>query len=251
MRMDRFFRVLGEAFGEAMAENGKFRFDRDGEPGGVPLSELDMADETPDSLKVALRRSDTVKVTAGETLSIEVEGDPEAREGLRFRLEDGTLRIYRPRGGAGGSTINVTMPAPRKIAVGGAGTIQASEIGPDATLAIGGSGLIRARKVAGGSLTAKIGGSGRIEAAGEVEELALSIGGSGKLDAKGLEVERANVRIGGSGKVEFSSDGEVDARIGGAGDIVVHGSPRCSIKAGGAGRLRCVPRQAPAAPEAA
>lgn len=271
MRLDDLFRAFGQALGEAVAENGKFRFDFDGSnlkwngwngdtmeaEGWVRLSDLALDGAAPDTLKVALSKHDLIEVKKGKTLAIKVEGDdagveqdpadgspsaPADRNGLWFRLSENTLRILR-RGPAGdGARIRITVPPLRRIAIGGSGTVDSTRMADEAEVAIGGSGTIRVSKLEGARLSAKIGGSGRIEAAGSVDALDLSIGGSGKLLAPTLEVGSARIRIGGSGKAEFASDGEVEAKVGGVGDIVVHGQPRCSLKASGSGRIRCVPR---------
>lgn len=254
MSIENLFRAFGQAFGEAMAENGKFKFDFDGsgwkgakwKDGGWDedewdtLDSLDLEGAAPEALKIALSRSDTVKVKKGKKLAIKVEGDDS--DGLRFRLTEDTLRIMRRGGSSGDTVIRVTMPAPRKIAIGGSGRVESETLAADAQLAIGGSGHINVAKAKGESLSVKIGGSGTVEASGSVAKLDLAIGGSGKLVAPELEVEEASIRIGGSGKARFASDGVVDAKVGGVGDIVVIGQPRCSLKAGGAGRIRCIPR---------
>ncbi len=244
MNLEHLFRTFGRAVGEALAEGGKFEFKPDGEE-GVALAELDLANARPDRLKVALSRSDVVRVITGETLAITVEGSDETKDALRFKLADGSLAIMRRRGSAGDAVIAVTMPPAARLSIAGAGTIEARELAADAELAIGGSGTIRVTALESEALTAKIAGAGRIELAGTLGSLDLSIGGSGNFSAAALEVERARVKIGGSGHIELSSDGEVEAKIGGSGDILVHGSPRCSLKASGAGRIRCVPRESP------
>ena len=247
MSLEKIFRAFGQAMGEAMSENGKFEF-RMGdfkfhdEDEGESLAALDLGGEAPEVLKVALGRHDVVKVKKGKELAITLDGE-EADTSIRFVRKEDALKIFRRRGTSGDAAeITVTMPAPRKIAIGGAGTVEAKTLAENGELAIGGSGTIRVEKLKGRILRARIGGSGRIEAAGKVGELDLSIGGSGKLAAPDLEADIAHIRIGGSGKAELSSGGEVSAKIGGVGDILVHGSPRCSLKAGGAGRIRCVPR---------
>ena len=253
MRMENLIRAFGQAFGEAVSENGKFRFDFDKESwnkwrdsagdgeGWSSLEALDLTDARPDVLKIALSRADHVRIKSGQALKVKVEG--EGADALRFKLDGDTLRILRRGGGQGGDLrIKLTMPAPRRLAIGGAGNITCDTLAEEAQVAIGGSGRVEVGTLSGKVLSAKIGGSGTIVAAGTVETLDVAIGGSGKFDAPHLETNTATIRIGGSGKVEFASDGVVDAKVGGSGDIVVHGQPRCSLKAGGSGRIRCVPR---------
>lgn len=252
MNLEHLFRAFGRALGEALAENGKFEFRTAAEDEGVPLAELDLTGAQAHELKLALSRTDVVRVALGDALAIEVEGDEAAREALRFRLADERLTILRRHGGTGAAAIKVTMAAPRKLVVAGAGSVSAEGMASEARVAIGGSGNVRVDRLAGTRFEVRIGGSGTVVASGAVDSLDLSIGGSGDFDAPALEVRDAEIRIGGSGKVEYSSDGTLEAKIGGSGSILVHGAPRCSLKAGGSGKLRCVPRAAPeATPQAA
>jgi len=242
MRFEHLARAFGQALGEALAENGKFRFEREDDEDWQTLDEIRLTVAEPAALKVALGRHDLVRVKAGDKLGIEVEGGAEAEAALRFFASEDTIRIKRHRDArAEKLVIDVTMPAPRKIAVGGAGRVEAETLAAEATIAIGGSGDISVANVSAAKLTAKIGGSGRIAAKGSATELELKIGGSGHFVSPDLQVERARIAIGGSGKAELACEGEVDAKIGGSGDIVVRGTPRVSLKAGGSGRLRCEP----------
>ena len=60
---------------------------------GVPLSELDLTGTPPTG--IILAGPDSVVVTTGDTLAIDVTGDPAAVEALRFSIEDNTLGIMR------------------------------------------------------------------------------------------------------------------------------------------------------------
>ena len=246
MRFEHLVRAFGQALGEALAENGKFRFEREGEEGWQTLEEIRLTVAEPAALKVALGKDDVVRVIEGEKLAVEVEGGAEAEASLRFLVTEDAVKIARRRDATADKlAISVTMPAPRKISVGGAGRVEAATVASEATIAIGGSGHISIEAVAGTQLTAKIGGSGKIVAKGSVAELELKIGGSGHFLSPGLQVERANISIGGSGTAELACEGEVDAKIGGSGDILVRGTPRVSLRSGGAGRLRCEPAAEP------
>jgi len=252
MRFENLARAFGQAIGEALAENGKFRFDTfrfDSEEAEdwQTLEEIRLTVAAPTALKIALGRHDVVRVREDDKLSIEVEGGAEAEAALRFQVSEDSVKIARRRDAkADKLVINVAMPAPQTISVGGAGRVEAATLAADATVKIGGSGHISVETAAVTSPTAKIGGSGTIIIAkGSAEELKLKIGGSGHFVSPELKVERAKISIGGSGRAELACEGEVEARIGGSGDIVINGTPKVSLQAGGSGRLRC---QAPGEP---
>ena len=59
---------------------------------GVPLSELDLTGNAPTELVLA--GPDTVIVTKGDKLSIDVEGDAEVSGAMRFTLDDEALRAF-------------------------------------------------------------------------------------------------------------------------------------------------------------
>ena len=246
---ENLFRAFGSALGEALSENGKFRFERGEDDEWDSFEEARLTDASPAKLKVALRKTDTVRVTTGEKLAMTVSGGEAAEAALQFRITEDEVKIVRRKGADHGPlAIAVTMPAPSHIAIGGAGVVEAESMAGDATIAIGGSGTVRVAALDAERLDAKIGGSGTMEVAGSVGHLALKIGGSGHFMSPRLEAREVRIAIGGSGEAEIASDGDVEAKIGGSGDITVHGNPRCSLRAGGSGRLRTVPRSGPGEP---
>lgn len=227
-----------------------------GDEDGVPLSELDMGGAAP--TKLVLAGPDKVRVTEGDKLDIKVSGDPDAVEGLRFNLEDGTLGIMREKDwkGTGVATVAVTMPAAEEIVLAGSGDIEAAALVDKAEVNIAGSGKVAIARVAASKLQVNVMGSGTLNAAGTVERLDFNVAGSGKLAARNLKVERAEINIAGSGGGEFASDGKVEARIAGSGDVTVYGRADCSVHAMGSGTVRCRPAEgswgdgAPRAPDA-
>lgn len=216
---------------------------------GVPLAELDMSGDPPTD--VALGGPDTVNITAGDEFTIEVEGSDAAADRLRFVLADGALGIGREEGSWSDNdiaTVNITIPAPSTIAVGGSGQIMADTMASDATIALGGSGTATVQTMQAESLEIVIGGSGSVVTAGTANRLEITIGGSGSALMPDLQVERGEVNIAGSGSASFASDGSVEANIGGSGNVRVYGSASCEINSIGSGQLICEPADdAPAA----
>lgn len=213
-----------------------------GDKDGVPLSELDMAGKAPSELVLA--GPDTIVVTEGETLAIDVSGDQDAVDALRFTLDDATLGILREKDswkGNGKATVRVTMPPLTKLTVAGSGNVEAPRMAGDAAVTIAGSGKARTARVDAEKLEVTVAGTGSYEAAGEVRSLDLTIAGSGSAKLAGLKADSAEITMAGSGDAEFASDGRVNAKVMGSGDVRVTGSAECTINSMGSGTLRCSP----------
>lgn len=215
---------------------------------GKKLADLDLSGPPPS--KVALLGPDTVRIATGDTLAISVEGDPDVAAQMRFTLDDGTLGIRRKDGKNSGNetvTVNVTMPAPKKLVIAGSGTIYTTELARDsARVSVAGSGSVESDAVATDSLKVDIAGSGTYRAAGAAKALKVSIAGSGDARLEALRVDDARVDIAGSGDAAFASDGTVKAKIVGSGEVRVIGRATCKVTAMGSGRLVCEPAAASA-----
>lgn len=207
---------------------------------GVPLAELDMSGNVPDS--VVLGGSDAVVITTGDEFTVEVDGSADAIERMRFALDDGALAISRESGNWDDdeiATVLVTMPAPSNIVIGGSGSITTNGLADDADIILGGSGTFSASGIDGSALSINIGGSGTAEVDGSVDSLNVNIGGSGTAAMPNLSADRADINIGGSGDVSFASNGTVEANIGGSGTVRVRGSATCTLNSFGSGELIC------------
>jgi hypothetical protein len=247
MRFEKFFEALGPMIAMAASGNGpKFqdgKFSMDGKE-GAPLGELDLSGEVPDTVKLC--GPDIVRITAGDEFTIAVEGEDEAKERMRFLLEDGALLVMRDREGwreGTSSTVTITMPAPRRLKLAGSGSIHADAMADEARIAVVGSGTVSTPELKVKSLRLKLAGSGTCKAAGSADSLDLSIAGSGKANMAGLKSDFVEIGITGSGSAVFASDGEVKARITGSGDVTVRGSARCKVKSFGSGTLTCEPTE--------
>jgi len=210
---------------------------------GKKLSELDLTGAPPTEL--ALLGPDTVRIAEGAALAISVDGDPQLTEDMRFTLKDGTLGILRKNGKSakdGTVTVNVTMPAPRKLMMAGSGRIFAPGLAGDtARVTVAGSGTVETDRVETDELKVDIAGSGSYRAAGNAKSLRLAIAGSGDARMDALRVDEAKVDIAGSGDSAFASDGTVRANIMGSGEVRVIGRATCKVNSMGSGRLVCEP----------
>ena len=212
---------------------------------GVPLSELDMSGDAPTGLN--LLGPDTVMIAEGDALSISVEGSEEVRDALRFVLDDGSLFIMRHKSAwdqSGRAVVNVTMPAPDSLAMGGSGKIVSQALASDTSVSIAGSGQIETPSVAASSLDVNIAGSGNYTASGTATQLKINLLASGDAKLSGLKADTANINIAGSGDAELASDGKVTANIVGSGDVTVIGTASCKMNGVGSGSVRCRPAEA-------
>ena len=226
MRLDELFRNLGYiagTIGEQVREACE----------GIPLAELDLSGAPPH--KVGLCGPGQVFVAEGEGFGIEVEPGP-GSDDLRFGLDEGKLRIS---GGEPDTIVRVTLPAPDRLSVAGAGRITAEKVARDSKLRIAGSGRLEVLDVEGGKVTVSVAGSGRIAIDGRADELELSIAGNGSCDGEGFAVDKAAVNIAGSGDAIFACNGEVSAHLMGSGNVIVRGSARCSVHSVGSGTVTC------------
>lgn len=209
---------------------------------GVALSDLDISGQKPTELVLA--GPDTVVVTRGDALAIDVEGDEDAVAALRFTLDETTLGVMRePKNwpNMGKARVRVTMPPLSKIVLAGSGRVETGTLASEADVAVMGSGEIDASDLDSERLDLKIAGSGTFRATGRSRALDLSVAGSGTSRMSALQVERADIKIMGSGDAEFASDGEVKAHIMGSGDVTVLGRATCKVNAMGSGKLVCRP----------
>lgn len=206
---------------------------------GVSLSELKLEGKTPSNLVVA--GPDNVIVTRGDTLTIDVSGDPEVTEALRFTLDDDTLGVMRRSGfdGDGKAIVRVTMPALSHLTLAGSGSVEADRLTGSVEAVVAGSGTARLAGIEADKIEVTIAGSGTLEAAGRAQTLELTLAGSGSARMSGLKVDTAEVTIAGSGDANFASDGTVDATVMGSGTVDVTGSAKCTIQSMGSGTLRC------------
>lgn len=211
-----------------------------GDSKGVPLAELDMAGAAPTELVLAA--PDKVIVTTGDALDIEVTGDQEAVDAMRFHLDDDSLGITRAKDSGkniGSATVRVTMPSLTAMVIAGSGSVEADRMTGRAEATIAGSGSAKVNSMDVDSLDLTIAGSGDFETTGSAATLDLTVAGSGQSRMAGLKVGNADISVAGSGDAEFDSDGKVEASIVGSGSVTVNGNASCTVSSVGSGKLNC------------
>jgi hypothetical protein len=207
---------------------------------GVRLSELNLSGEAP--REVVLLGPDKVDIRNGEKLAIEVEGSDDAKERMRFVLDDGSLGILRDKShwnDDGTATVIITMPAPAKLTIAGSGAMSSASVSDQPEINVLGSGTLDLPSVAAAKMEVNLAGSGTLKAAGSAEKLDLNVMGSGSAKMGALKAAKASINVAGSGNAIFASDGDVDANIMGSGNVTVRGRARCKVKTMGSGHLVC------------
>ncbi|WP_373476215.1 head GIN domain-containing protein [Sphingorhabdus sp.] len=188
---------------------------------------------------------DNIIYVVGDTFSIKAEGNDEALATLRYKLEEGSLRIGRTRGkwfGNSANAANITITAPflDKAAMAGSGDFTADAMTADGLdLSIAGSGNIKVGALTGKKLDVSIAGSGEATLAGKVDKAEYSIAGAGTVDAAKLATTDAEVSIAGSGDLKLNATGTVEVSIAGSGDVEVTGGAKCTTSKMGSGNVTC------------
>lgn len=211
-----------------------------GEGKGVPLAELDRGGDAP--REIILAGPDSVIITRGERFDVDVSGDQEAVDALRFHRDGTSLAVSRVKDAGkniGTATVRLTIPSLTALTVAGSGSIEADHMAEGAEVTIAGSGSAKVAEIAVDSLELTIAGSGDFEAAGSAKTLDMTVAGSGSAKMAGLKADTVDITIAGSGNATFASDGTVEANIVGSGDVTVTGSATCTVSALGSGKLHC------------
>lgn len=188
---------------------------------------------------------DNIIFVVGDSFTIKAEGTSESVETLRYKLDDGAIRIGRTKGkwfgeGAKPATITITAPFLSKASLAGSGNFAADTMEADELdLEIAGSGSIKVGTLSGRKLETNIAGSGEAILAGKVEKAKYSIAGAGAVNAAKLVSTDAEVSIAGSGDLKLNATGTVDVAIAGSGDVDVTGGAKCTTSKMGSGNVNC------------
>lgn len=188
---------------------------------------------------------DNIVFATGDAFTIKAEGNAKAIATLRYKLEDGTIKIGRTKGNwfgdeSEGVTITITAPKLSAASLAGSGNFTADKmVGDTVKVKIAGSGSLNVAEVAAKTLETKIAGSGDAIIAGTAENMDLSVAGSGTINAQKLTATNAEVSIAGSGDVSINATGKVEAKVAGSGDINVTGGATCTSKSMGSGNINC------------
>lgn len=206
---------------------------------------------------VELRYFGHLHLHQGPEPSLEVEGDPEVVDKVRTRAMGDTLVLeigesWLERLTSGVLLVanrplhyHVTVPELDRVAVSGAGKVEASGLtADDLELTASGSADIAIGGLAARALNARISGRGTFRLAGRAEAVRLRISGSGDVEAGDLASDDAEVRISGQGNVTLRVARALDVRISGLGHVRYHGDPAVTQQISGSGTVTRIPEAA-------
>lgn len=188
---------------------------------------------------------DNIVFVTSDAFTIKAEGNAKAVATLRYKLEDGTIKIGRTKGnwfGDEGEGVTITITAPKLSAasLAGSGDFTADKMeGDTVKVKIAGSGSLKVAEVAAKTLETKIAGSGDAIISGTAENVDFSVAGSGTINGQKLTTTNAELSIAGSGDVSINATGKVEAKVAGSGDINVTGGATCTSKSMGSGNINC------------
>lgn len=188
---------------------------------------------------------DNVVLVTGDTFSIKAEGNAEAIQTLRFKMDGPTIQIGRNKGkwfgdSGKGVTITITAPVVSSVSLAGSGDFKGDKLSGDkVVIDLAGSGNVDIADITAPSVEGNVAGSGDIKVAGKVNKAEWSIAGSGNVDASSIVSEDVEVSIAGSGDIRVNATKTVDASIAGSGDVTVTGGAKCSKSVIGSGKVTC------------
>jgi hypothetical protein len=228
--------------------------------------------EVPAFTSVRLSTSVTVIVRQGSPQRVVVEAAATDLSHLTTTVADGQLRISTEQGEKAGlkalwqdsrhlgpTTVYVTLPTVRGLAVSSSGHLRADTLRASSlALAVSSSGHLQVGEVQAGrvramlsssgqlgirqlradTLLAGVSSSGNLTAAGTCAYSSVGISSSGTLNTAGLAVETCQARVSGSGDCQVNVARTLEARISGSGSVLVSGHPQITSRVSGSGRVR-------------
>jgi hypothetical protein len=220
---------------------------------------------------VQLSTSVTVIVRQGSPQRVEVEAAAADLPHLATTVVNGQLRISTESGEKNGlkalwqdsrrlgpTTVYVTLPVVRGLAVSSSGRLRADTLrAQKLALAVSSSGQLQVGNVQAGrvramlssgqlgigqlradTLEAGVSSSGSLTAAGTCAYSSVGISSSGTLNTAELTVETCQARVSGSGDCQVNVARTLEARISGSGSVLVSGHPQITSRVSGSGRVR-------------
>jgi hypothetical protein len=192
---------------------------------------------------VSVGGSGTLRITQGDTESLEVEADDNLLPYLRTEVSGGELKIWWERGNLRFTKSPVyTLGVRRLERVHLSGSLQAQmdRLTTEKFAGhISGSGKIELGQLEAGEVKMRISGSGELSIEqGRGDSLDVGISGSGNARMAGFEVKDVEVSISGSGNAEIHAVNSLDASVSGSGNVTYVGSPKVNSSVSGSGRVR-------------
>jgi hypothetical protein len=206
------------------------------------ITEQEISVESFDGFSLAI--SGDVYLRQGDQQEVVVKAQQNLIDNMKFKVENGQLRITydRPVWKSKGIRIYMTTPNLDRISVSGSGNVTSDgtfrNLG-DLALSVSGSGNLKFECEAQ-AVKGKISGSGNVMIKGSGSELDCQISGSGNVNAGDFAVKSATVKISGSGNATVNASEDLEAQVSGSGDIRYKGKPSLKSKTSGSGNVRSI-----------
>jgi hypothetical protein len=172
-----------------------------------------------------------VKISYGNSNSIDVEADENLLQYIETTVENGKL-VIKPKSNMNlksesKMTVYVSMTKIKSLQLSGSGNITGDgkfESDGKTTLMLSGSGNIKLSSGSFNDLSLFVSGSGNIDVnGGSADQITASISGSGNIDCSSVATENADAKISGSGNVKVNASKSINANISGSGNVFYKG----------------------------
>lgn len=190
--------------------------------------------------RVSVSGSFEVRIAAGTTPRLRLEGDDNLLPLVETRVAGGTLHIRsrRPLRPARRILIEVGVPHLAGIGSSGSSDVRATGIRSRSFDAeVSGSGSLHAEGDFG-RLSTAVSGSGDVTGLGTAETIDVDVSGSGDVDLLAVQARSADVDGSGSGNVAVRVTERLAVSLSGSGDVRYAGNPTVSATTSGSSRVR-------------
>ena len=207
-----------------------------------------------------------VEFIAGDEHYVILEGDSEAIENVKVKVNGDTLKLRRDDkswfdwshddsdaifvtigyksidaikiSGSGDGFAESIESDDFKLAIAGSAHMEIEQLeANDLVISIAGSGDAFIHKIDVDQVESSISGSGNIKLGGQTNGQDITIAGSGDYEATGLRANETDATIRGSGDIEVWSIASLTASVMGSGDIEYYGDPDVNERIRGSGSL--------------
>ncbi|MGH7571648.1 MAG: head GIN domain-containing protein [Gemmatimonadota bacterium] len=181
-----------------------------------------------------------VRITAGASPSLRIEGDDDLLPLVETRIVNEELRVRSERNLRPTRRILVQIGTPSLAGVetSGSSDVSATGVRTDAFDAgVSGSGSLDAEG-SFGNLAVSVSGSGQVIGRGVAETVDVHVSGSGDVDLLAVSARSARVSTTGSGDVSLAVSESLDASTSGSGEVRYSGRPSVNANVSGSGEVK-------------
>jgi len=195
--------------------------------------------------EVRLDGAGRLRITQGESESLEIEAEDNVIEELTAEVRGQTLvlgfqdqpwrtTVIPTRG----ITYTLTVTDLTKVTFNGAGDLEMESLDTSALeLVINGASQIELDELLADSLSVQISGTGTIDIGGQVSTQVVSIDGAGNYDAGDLQTSSTEIGINGLGNGTVWATESLNISIDGGGTVNYYGSPNVTQEINGLGDI--------------